>query len=209
MSGQWEEYTGKCSQEQLGLKWLEAVHPDDHAGTMDAWMKAVAGVAEYDVEFRIRRKDGAWRWFKVRGVPMKDGEGNVMKWFGTCTDVHDQREAYEERERLLMAEKKARREAEEANRAKDRFLAMLSHELRTPLTPVLAVVRLLEESPELPASLMEDAQIIRRNVELEARLIDDLLDLTRVAKGKLQLSLETVDVHGAIQAVLGNMQDGH
>ncbi len=79
---------------------------------------------------------------------------------------------------------------------------MLSHELRTPLTPVLAAARMMEQTPGLPAEVQSDAAIIRRNVELEARLIDDLLDLTRVAKGKLQLNLEAVNVHEAIDAVL-------
>lgn len=202
LSKQWVEYTGIAEQEQLGFGWLKVVYPEDQARAQAAWEAAVAGVADYDIEYRIRRHDGQWRWFKARGVPLRDREGRVLKWFGTCTDVDDQRRALEERGRLLAAEQNARQQAEEANRAKDQFLAMLSHELRTPLTPVLAAVRLLEGAPHLPADLAEDAQIIRRNVELEARLIDDLLDLTRVAKGKLQLSLETVDVHGAIAAVL-------
>ena len=85
-------------------------------------------------------------------------------------------------------------EAERANRAKDGFLAMLSHELRTPLTPVLTSLLALEHD-DLPDEVQPALQMIRRNVELEARLIDDLLDLTRISKGKVQLSLETVDAH--------------
>jgi PAS domain S-box-containing protein len=203
LSKQWVEYTGISESEQLGLQWLDRVmHPDDRQRTLDAWNAALQGRAPYDLEYRLRRADGVYRWFKARGVPVRDQQGSILKWFGTCTDVHDQREALEERERLLAAEQTARRQAEEANQAKDRFLAMLSHELRTPLTPVLVAAELLERSPELPASLLPDVQIIRRNIELEARLIDDLLDLTRVAKGKLQLTLEPVDVHAAIRAVL-------
>jgi PAS domain S-box-containing protein len=208
LSKQWVEYTGIPESEQLGFKWVErTLHPEDHARTMALWQDALAGKADYDLEYRLRRHDGAWRWFKTRGVALRDKDGRALKWFGTCTDVHDQRQALEERGRLLAAEQRARQQAEEANRAKDQFLAMLSHELRTPLTPVLAAARILEGAPNLPADLAEEAQIIRRNVELEARLIDDLLDLTRVAKGKLQLSLETVDVHAAIQAVLGIFRD--
>ncbi|HEV3106105.1 MAG TPA: ATP-binding protein, partial [Trinickia sp.] len=100
------------------------------------------------------------------------------------------------------AEQSARQTAEEANRAKDRFLAMLSHELRTPLTPVLAGTRVLELMPDLSEAAQTSVKMIRRNIELEARLIDDLLDLTRVSNGKLRLSLETVDVHEAIDGVL-------
>ncbi len=82
-----------------------------------------------------------------------------------------------------------------ANLAKDQFLAMLSHELRTPLTPVLLTVSLLERFENLPGEVQDDIQTIRRNVELEARLIDDLLDLTRITRGTLQLHFETVDAH--------------
>jgi nitrogen-specific signal transduction histidine kinase/CheY-like chemotaxis protein len=133
---------------------------------------------------------------------MRDPRGGVNKWFGSCTDIDAQREATQERERLLASEQAARQTAEEANRAKDRFLAMLSHELRTPLTPVLAGTRLLEQIPGLPDAARAGVLMIRRNIELEARLIDDLLDLTRVANGKLSLALETVDVHEVIEAVL-------
>ncbi len=89
--------------------------------------------------------------------------------------------------------------AEAANNAKDRFLAVLSHELRTPLAPVLATATLLLADPHLSPDLRESLEIIRRNVELEARLIDDLLDLTRVAKGKMPLTFSNVDAHVSIQ----------
>jgi signal transduction histidine kinase/ActR/RegA family two-component response regulator len=179
------------------------VHPDDREEVRRSWLKAVASQAgDYRHEMRIRRHDGEYRWFDARAVAMRDAERNVNKWFGTCTDVHAQREAIEERERLLASEQAARQTAEEANRAKDRFLAMLSHELRTPLTPVLAGARVLEMIPDLPDQARSSVRMIRRNVELEARLIDDLLDLTRVANGKLRLSLETVDVHDVLDSVL-------
>jgi HAMP domain-containing protein/signal transduction histidine kinase len=97
----------------------------------------------------------------------------------------------------LELEEKAR-----SNLAKDRFLAMLSHELRTPLTPVLASALALESEPELPADIHESLQMIRRNVELEARLIDDLLDLTRIDRGKVKLNFEVVDAHTLLQNAL-------
>jgi HAMP domain-containing protein/signal transduction histidine kinase/ActR/RegA family two-component response regulator len=97
----------------------------------------------------------------------------------------------------LELEEKAR-----SNLAKDQFLAMLSHELRTPLTPVLASALALESEPELPTDIRESLQMIRRNVELEARLIDDLLDLTRIDRGKVQLNFEIVDAHTLLQSAL-------
>jgi signal transduction histidine kinase/DNA-binding response OmpR family regulator len=103
---------------------------------------------------------------------------------------------------LYKAAQSARTEAERANRAKDQFLAMLSHELRTPLTPVLTSVLELENEPALSSDVRESLQMIRRNVELEARLIDDLLDLTRISKGKVRLSLEQVDAHVLLRNAL-------
>jgi signal transduction histidine kinase/CheY-like chemotaxis protein len=108
---------------------------------------------------------------------------------------------------LYKAAQKARQEAERANLAKDQFLAMLSHELRTPLTPVLTSVLALENESDLPANIRDSLQMIRRNVELEARLIDDLLDLTRISKGKVQLSLETVDAHALLQNAIEICQE--
>ncbi|MEM5386070.1 response regulator [Paraburkholderia phymatum] len=203
LSKQWIDYTGLDGASALGLAWLDAVHPDDREDVRRTWLKTVRSEATfYRHELRIRRHDGAYRWFDARIAAVRDASGTVSKWFGSCTDIHSQREAIEERERLLASEQAARQAAEEANRSKDRFLAMLSHELRTPLTPVLAGARMLEMMPDLPEAVRSGVVMIRRNVELEARLIDDLLDLTRVANGKLRLSLETVDVHEVIDSVL-------
>ncbi len=104
-----------------------------------------------------------------------------------------------ERKRAEQVLHQAKEAAEAANKAKDRFLASLSHELRTPLTPVLTQVQMLERDPQLTPELREAMGMIRRNIELEARLIDDLLDLTRVTSGKMELRPQVVDVHRLIR----------
>ncbi len=98
-------------------------------------------------------------------------------------------------------------EAEAASRAKDQFLAILSHELRTPLTPVLTAVHMLLSSSDLPAHARETMEIVRRNVEMEARLIDDLLDLTRISRGKMQLQPSPTDLHEKLLNALQTVQD--
>src|SRR5580704_5669801 len=102
----------------------------------------------------------------------------------------------------LIREQAARAEAEAANKAKDRFIAMLSHELRTPLTPILFASSILGQDPTVPDRIREELKIITRNVELEARLIDDLLDVTRISQGKLNLAFETTDAHELLHSAL-------
>jgi signal transduction histidine kinase len=128
---------------------------------------------------------------------------HVVRLHAAQTEALAAAEASERRYRLLAEEMKRLKEAAEAaNAAKDRFLSVLSHELRTPLTPVLSTVQALESSPGLAPDLKAALEMVRRNVELEARLIDDLLDLTRIGKGKIQLVLGTVNVHDCVQNVL-------
>jgi signal transduction histidine kinase len=102
----------------------------------------------------------------------------------------------------LIREQAARAEAEAANKAKDRFLAMLSHELRTPLTPILFASTILSQDSTVPQHIREELKIIARNVELEARLIDDLLDLTQITQGKLNLTFQSADAHDLLHAAL-------
>jgi signal transduction histidine kinase/ActR/RegA family two-component response regulator len=129
-----------------------------------------------------------------RGQESLEGANKSMQ-----TEIAE-RKAVEERLRAAHDElAKAKDVAEAASRAKDQFLAVLSHELRTPLTPVLLTISLLESRENLPEETHQDIETIRRHVELEARLIDDLLDLTRIARGKLQLTFETTDAHASVQ----------
>jgi signal transduction histidine kinase/ActR/RegA family two-component response regulator len=108
----------------------------------------------------------------------------------------------QKRQEELQKTNQELQEKARSNLAKDQFLAMLSHELRTPLTPVIASALELESEKDLPENIQESLHMIRRNVELEARLIDDLLDLTRISKGKVQLNFEVVDAHSLLQNAL-------
>src|SRR5213080_5488494 len=140
-----------------------------------------------DQGLRIR-KDGSTFEAEVVLTALRDADGNIRGYSKVTRDITDQI-----RSRELEAEKMA---AQKASKAKDDFLAALSHELRTPLTPALAAAIYLEDNAEkLPQEFVEDVQIIKRNVQLQARLIDDLLDLTRIARGKLRIDLENCDAH--------------
>jgi len=183
----WQEYFQGTAEEYASERWLDFVHPDDRSPLAAARSTGIARAEPYEFEYRLRRHDDAWRWHIGRVVPQKDAAGRPQLWFGTATDVDDLKRAEDEL-------RQAKEIAEAANQAKDRFLATLSHELRTPLTPVLAVVSRLEREAGLAEPLRAELARIRRNVELEARLIDDLLDLTRITRGKLELRREVVDL---------------
>jgi PAS domain S-box-containing protein len=158
----------------------------------------VAGLANH---IAVIARDGTERPITDSAAPIKDDEDNIVGAVLVFRDVTDARRHEKERESLLAAEKAARSEAELANRAKDRFLAVLSHELRTPLTPILiAASSLLEKgNRSLDPSVRSVLEMVQRNVELESRLIDDLLDVSRIARGQMVLDLKTVDVHQAIR----------
>ncbi len=151
---------------------------------------------------RVTYPDGVTRDADVTYSPDIAADGVVNGYAVLVIDESNRRKAEEEREQRLAAERSAREEAERAGRIKDQFLAVLSHELRTPLTPVLLTASRLEASAELPESFREDIASIRRSIELEARLIDDLLDLTRIARGKIRFDLQTVDLHALIRSAL-------
>jgi PAS domain S-box-containing protein len=89
VNSQWTAYTGIGCEELLGQDWRECMHPEDREKTCDYWLKALLGEVPYDLDYRLRRADGEYRWFKARATPLRDADEQITKWFGTCTDVHD------------------------------------------------------------------------------------------------------------------------
>jgi two-component system CheB/CheR fusion protein len=181
--------------ETYATAWFRSrMHDDD----VEMWHHAATALLEgrpsFSQEFRCRDRFGNVHWQR-EDLTLQVVEPGRWRAFSVVTDITDRKHAEEELQ-------KAKESAEAANRAKDRFLAMLSHELRTPLTPVLAMVNLIESRNDLPDDLRADMEMIHRNIEMEARLIDDLLDMTRVSRGKVELRSEIIDAHAVIQSAL-------
>ncbi|HYH45223.1 MAG TPA: ATP-binding protein [Thermoanaerobaculia bacterium] len=177
-------------------EYLVRIHPEDWDRVHQAMQEALepASPGGYEVEYRALAAEGAVRWVISRGCTFFRGDGadrHATRFIGTVMDVTERKQAEEEL-------RQAKEAAEAANRAKDQFLATLSHELRTPLTPVLALVSGLEGDGRM-RDVADRLAMIRRNVELEARLIDDLLDLTRIARGKLELQRAMCDVRALVE----------
>ena len=139
------------------------------------------------VEFCFTEDDGRETWVTIAAIPLRDSSGAVVM----VEDI-DQRKQAEDALRVAMLE------IESASRAKDDFLATLSHELRTPLTPVLMTATALETDPSLSEEVQGQLSMMRRNIELEARLIDDLLDMTTISRGKLNLAQVITDLHSLL-----------
>jgi two-component system, chemotaxis family, CheB/CheR fusion protein len=176
--------------------WKRQIHPEDYDRVYQHIVPAVeAGAPSFNVEYRVRHRDGHWVHVWDKGLLVRDAGGRPRRVVGSTIDISD-------RKRVESELRRANEEARAASEAKDRFLATLSHELRTPLTPVLAVISSLENDPEMRQKLRSELEMIRRNVELEARLIDDLLDLTRIARGKLELHRRSINVRQVLEHAL-------
>ncbi len=197
----WSDFTGLTLAEAQIHGWGAVVHPDDIPTLSQNWAAAQQGV-HYRAEGRMRRADGAYRWHLHEAVPFKNEHGQVIKWFGTATDIEAQKQLEYQRQHLLEQEQAAREQAETANRIKDEFLAVLSHELRSPLNPILGWAKLLRTGRLDATKTAQAIETIERNAKLQTQLVEDLLDVSRILQGKLHLQMASVKLVPTIEAAL-------
>jgi signal transduction histidine kinase/CheY-like chemotaxis protein len=169
---------------------------------LERWAKSLAAGLDFEMEFPLRRSDGAFRWHLTRAVPLRDEAGRIVRWFGTNTDIDDAKRAEAERSALLSTAQTERARAEIANRAKDEFLATASHELRTPLNAILGWARLLRTGQLDASGYARGVETIERNARAQVRLIEDILDGSRIITGKLHLEIRALDMTQLVQAAL-------
>ncbi|WP_238382881.1 hybrid sensor histidine kinase/response regulator [Cognatilysobacter segetis] len=191
---QWYAYTGVPEGETFDGRWGGVVHPDDQSEAWVRWQHSLDTGEPYEMQYRLLHRSGEYRWLLERAVPVRDDRGEVVRWLGTCTDVHEQRlqqQALERSERALR----------ETDRRKDEFLAMLAHELRNPLAPISTASQLLLLSDD-PARVRAAGEVIGRQVRHMTELVDDLLDVSRVTRGLVQLDMETVDLRSVVSSAI-------
>jgi PAS domain S-box-containing protein len=165
----------------------ELLHPDDRRRVGGELERVIAERADYDIEYRVRRPDGGWRWVAAKGRAVYDASGTVTGMSGVMLDVTDRKRLEEELRRTVDA-------LRDADRVKDEFLAMLAHELRNPLAPIRNALHVLKK-PAADAAIRDQVRATaERQVGLMARLLDDLLDVSRISRGKIQLRTEPVDL---------------
>ena len=205
LSPQWVTYTGIPEVEQLGFGWLGQVYLDDRDRTVVAWQAAVDMDTPVDVECRIRRHDGIYRWFKTRAIALRDDEGRVVKWFGSSTDIEDRRQA-ETAVRRLNAELDQRvqdrtAELEAANRELEAFSYSVSHDLRAPLRAIDGYSRILVEDYDdcLDPEGRRVLGVISSETRRMGQLIDDLLAFSRL--GRQPMASSTIDMAALAQAI--------
>jgi PAS domain S-box-containing protein len=185
----WTEFTGHPLDEITD--WSLFVHPDDLAESVQAWETAVATGGPFQCEQRFRRIDGEYRWHLSRATAMKDEAGEVLLWIGSNTDIHEQRESANELRRLAD-------ELSCADRRKDEFIALLAHELRNPLAPISNALQIVRLSDGKKNSEQFAAAVMERQVSQLVRLVDDLLDVSRISRGKIALRRENIVLATAV-----------
>lgn len=205
------EYFGFEPQEEEGWKWVEqgTPHPDDIDSTVKAWTKALETGTEYNIEYRLKRHDGEYRWHLGKALPIRDLEGNIIQWFGTNTDIHEGKLYEKKLEEQKAALERTKEELTKAVSSRDEFISVASHELKTPLTSIGLLYEILRHqiSEEgLSDEVEETVQSLESQSDKLNRLISDLLDITKIQAGKFQLELEKFDLLSFLQEFVDQYQ---
>jgi PAS domain S-box-containing protein len=184
----WLDYTGLSFDEMKGWDWRKVQHPD-HLARVVARVNQSAETGEpWEDTFPLRGKDGEYHWFLSRAVPIRNEAGEIVCWFGTNTDVT---------ERIRMEEA-----LRDADRRKDEFLAVLAHELRNPLAPIRNSLHILRMTAEQDPAAERVSEMLERQVNHMVRLVDDLMEVSRITRGKIELRKESIEVAAIIRTAV-------
>lgn len=187
----WYDYTGTTLRQMEGSGWQSVLDPMALPEVLARWKACVATGEPFEMTFPLRGADGLYRLFLTRGIPLKDAEGRVWQWFGTNTDIDELK-----RTEAALAARTA--ELMQADRNKDEFLAMLAHELRNPLAPLRSAAEVLKMADASSEESRQSQRILSRQIENMTRMIDDLLDVSRITEGRIELRRQPV----ALEAIL-------
>ena len=202
----WFDYTGTTLEEMQGWGWQKVHHPEHVDRVVTRIQQSWETGEIWEDTFPLRSREGEYRWFLSRALPIRDEAGKITCWFGTNTDITEEKMAQQERERLLQREQRVHAEAEAANRTKDEFLALVSHELRAPLNAMLGWAKILRSGKYKPETLPHALEVIERSARSQQQLIEDLLDSSRIISGKLRLDMQPLDLTMVIEAALDTMR---
>jgi PAS domain S-box-containing protein len=179
LNATWLSFVGRRLEEESGFGWLEHMHPDDVASAVERYTAAFRARLPMTMEYRLRRRDGEYRWILNHGVPLYRGE-QFVGYIGSCVDLSDR----------VRAEAALR----DADRRKDEFLATLAHELRNPLAPIRNSLEIIRYTDGRGPAFRQARDTMQRQLDHLVRLVDDLLDVSRITSGRIELRRETVDL---------------
>ncbi|WP_158260741.1 PAS domain-containing protein, partial [Pleurocapsa sp. CCALA 161] len=195
----WQDYTGFNLEQMRQLGWASIVHPDELPAVTSSWIQAIKTESKFALEIRLRSAEGRYNWFLCKATPLRNEQGEIVKWYGSNTDIAKIKEL--EQKLLQQTE-----DLIQANQLKDEFLAIVSHELRTPLNPILGWSQLLLTGRLDADKTAQGFAIIERNAKLQAQLIDDLLDVSKILQNKLNLNKTPVNLESVIDSALTTIQ---
>ena len=192
----WESYTGQPWTDHRDWGWLDAVHPGERESLVAKWRAALAAGVVYENEARILHgASGGWRRCRLRAVPVPASDGSIREWVGCCDDVDDARRA---EEAVRASEQRLKAD----DRRKDEFIATLAHELRNPLAPIRNAAKALELGGAATPQARWALDVIARQIAQMSRLLDDLLDVSRITQDKLVLQRERVQLAEVVRAAV-------
>ena len=208
----WYDYTGTSFEEVRGWGWQKAHHPDHLQRVLESMRHSFDAGAPWEDTYPLRGKDGTYRWFLSRALPIRGEDGSITNWLGTNTDITEQKNAEAERERALALEQQVRSEAERATRARDEVMAIVAHDLRNPMNTILTSATIIGDSleqgakksvdisnPALLADLKTCVEAIQSSVKTMDRLICDLLDVSRMEAGSFSIQRSHVDIGALLE----------
>ncbi len=202
----WLEFTGRTLEKELGAGWADGIHPEDVHRCLETYQTSFDARRPFSMEYRMRRHDGQYRWLLDQGAPRFGQDGAFEGFIGSCVDIHDRKISEEAQAQLLVTAERALRAAEAASRSKDEFLATVSHELRTPLTAIRGWAQLLQVDRGDPERLARGFETISRNAKLQAQLIDDLLDVSRIVSGQMRLDVRPLNLAHVVDAAVESIR---
>lgn len=188
----WLDYVGREPTEMTEKEWRQTVHPEHFQHVANTYLESIRRGQVWQETLLMRRKDGQYRWFLARALPTRDASGRVIRWLGTSTDITEQREAQEQ--------------LREADERRDEYLAMLGHELRNPLAGIVAATQLAKLTSPPDPRLQQAIEVLERQSTHVARIVDGLLEYSRLSRGKIHLEHRPLDLKKVLQEVL---QDRH
>ncbi|HZX80613.1 MAG TPA: PAS domain-containing protein [Lysobacter sp.] len=190
----WFEYTGMAATPRPGEVWT-LLHPDDRDAVVARWRDCLRDGEPFEAEYRLRDRDGEYHWVLARALPLRNDAGEPVRWIGTCTEIQEQVRVRDMLER-------GHRALEEADRQKDRFLAVLAHELRNPLAPIATAAQLLKLAPARVETVVQAAEIIERQSQHMRNLVEDLVDASRIRRGRIALNRQPLQLAQVVAAAI-------